>query len=102
MVQDQHHDAAIGGWTEIERSAQRCVTSNFVISETLTLLARRASADFAAERGRRLYGSTTFEILRPQRDDEISALETFSKLADQRVSFTDCISFALMKRYRLR
>jgi predicted nucleic acid-binding protein len=99
---DQHHDAAVGGWSEIERSSQRWLTSNFVVAETMTLLSRRASASFAAERGRRLYGSTSFEIVRPQREDEIAALEAFTKLADQRVSFTDCLSFALMKRNRLR
>jgi predicted nucleic acid-binding protein len=102
VEQDQHHAAALRAWTEIERHSQRCITSNFVVNETMTLLARRASYDFAAERGRRLYGSKVFEILRPDRDDEIAALETFTKLADQRVSFTDCVSFALMKRHRLR
>ena len=102
LEQDQHHRAARSAWSEIERSSQRCMTSNFVVSETLTLLSRRASQTFAADRGRRLYGSTGFEILRPQREDEIAALEAFTKLADQRVSFTDCLSFALMKRYRLR
>jgi len=102
LVQDQHHGAALEAWAEIERSSQRCITSNFVVDETLTLLSRRASHGFAGERGLRLYGSTAFEILRPQREDEIAALEAFTKLADQRVSFTDCVSFALMKRHRLR
>ena len=102
LTTDQHHEAAVLGWTEIERSSQRWLTSNFVVAETLTLLSRRASASFAAERGRRLYGSSAFEILRPQREDEIAALEAFTRFADKRVSFTDCVSFALMKRNRLR
>lgn len=32
----------------------------------------------------------------------LAALEQFTKLADQRVSFTDCVSFALMRRHRVR
>jgi predicted nucleic acid-binding protein len=102
LEHDQHHDAALRAWAEIEHNSQRCITSSFVVSETLTLLTRRASQSFAAEKGRRLYGSSAFEILRPQREDEIAALEVFTKFADQRVSFTDCLSFALMKRHRLR
>ena len=38
-------------------------------------------------------------ILRPEADDELEALNLFRKLSDQRVSFTDCVSFALMRRY---
>jgi predicted nucleic acid-binding protein len=102
VVRDQHHPSALRAWREIESRAQRCATSNFVIDETLTLLARRVSYAFAAERGRSLYGSTFLTILRPDRDDEMAALQSFSKLADQDVSFTDCVSFALMKRHRLR
>ncbi len=36
------------------------------------------------------------------KDDEIEAIHLFRKFADQRVSFTDCISFVLMKRFRIR
>jgi predicted nucleic acid-binding protein len=102
LEHDQHHGAAVRAWAELQRRPQRCATSSFVLDETLTLLARRASYEFAAERGRMLYGSTALEILRPEVADEIAALEAFSRLADQRVSFTDCVSFALMKRYRFR
>jgi predicted nucleic acid-binding protein len=52
-------------------------TSSFVLDETFTLLARRSSYPFAA------------------------AVGFFRELADQQVSFTDCVSFALMRRYRL-
>ena len=38
-------------------------------------------------------------ILRPEAEDEFKALELFRKLGDQQVSFTDCVSFALMRRY---
>jgi uncharacterized protein len=99
---DQHHAAALEAWEELERRSERCVTSNFVVAETLTLLARRTSYSFAAERGGSLYASGQIRMLRPDREDEVAALETFAKLADQRVSFTDCVSFALMRRNRVR
>ncbi len=40
-------------------------------------------------------------ILRPDADDEEKAVDVFAKFADQQVSFTDCISFVLMRRNRL-
>ena len=102
VQRDQHHRSATRAWTELEARGQRCATSSFVIDETLTLLARRVSYSFAVERGKALYASERLTILRPEREDEIAALQAFSKLADQEVSFTDCVSFSLMKRFRLR
>ena len=102
LPRDQHHRAAVAAWADLEKRGERCATSSFVVNETLTLLARRTSYVFAAERGGTLYASGVLEILRPEREEELAALEWFSRLADQRVSFTDCLSFALMKRERMR
>ena len=99
---DQHHEAAVRGWSELAARGARCATSNFVLDEVLTLLGRRVSYDFAAERAAGLWSSASLRILRPEERDELAAIELFSKLADQRVSFTDCVSFALMKRHRIR
>jgi predicted nucleic acid-binding protein len=46
--------------------------------------------------------SERLTILRPDHDDELAALVLFEKFADQGVSFTDAISFALMRKSRLR
>ena len=50
-------------------------------------------------RGERLYGSERLEIIFSDRDDEIATLQLFRKFADQKVSFTDCVSFALMRNF---
>ena len=76
---------------------EHCVTSNFVLDEAFTLLARRASYAFAAGKARLIYASSTLDILRPDSEAEIAALDLFEKFADQKVSFTDCISFVLMR-----
>ena len=102
LARDQYHQEAAAAWAQLEGSTQRCFTSNFVLDETFTLLARRASYRFAAKRARSLLLSEVLEILRPDYEDELRALEHFEKLADQQVSFTDCASFALMKRERIR
>jgi predicted nucleic acid-binding protein len=99
--QDDHHRKARRVWAEIERSRGRCFTSSFVLDETFTLLGRRASYSFAADRARALLASAALTILRPDSDDEARAVDLFAKFADQKVSFTDCVSFALMRRHRL-
>lgn len=102
IERDQYHHQAVVGWQELKTSTWRCFTSNFVLDETFTFLARRTSYDFAAERARSLMASSILEILRPDQEDELEALRDFEKFADQQVSFTDCVSFALMRRWRIQ
>ena len=102
IERDQHHSTAQLAWAELGGSRQKAFTSNFVLDETLTLLARRVSYTFAADRATFIWASDALTILRPEESDELAALDLFRKYADQKVSFTDCISFALMKRHRLR
>jgi predicted nucleic acid-binding protein len=102
VVRDQFHDEAVLAWDQLRDSELGCVTSNFVLDETFTLLARRTSYRFAAQRARNLLTSDQLEILRPGQDDELQALARFEKFADQRVSFTDCVSFELMKSRRVQ
>jgi predicted nucleic acid-binding protein len=57
---DQYHLQAKKGWGTIARRGWRCVTSNFVLDETFTLLARRASYAFAVERARNILASESW------------------------------------------
>lgn len=102
LQRDGRHEEAVRGWQTLRKEGYEVVTSNFVVDETLTLLGRRASYSFAAERARRIYDSEGLTLLRPEEVDERTALDWFAKFADQKVSFTDCVSFALMRRYRVR
>lgn len=102
VQRDRHHEQAVRSWSELAARRRRCMTSNFVLDETLTLLGRRVSYGFAAERAAAWWASAALSIARPDERDELAAIELFRKLADQEVSFTDCISFALMKRHRVR
>lgn len=40
-------------------------------------------------------------ILRPEESDEIAAVGLLERYADQAASFTDCVSFAPMRRHRI-
>ena len=102
IERDQYHDAATEYWRTLQNDRRKCFTTNFVLDETITLLARRSTYEFAAERARNLYESTALTILRPNDNDELAAVNLFQKYADQSVSFTDCVSFVVMDRLKLR
>ena len=102
IQRDQHHDAAAKHWRTLQNDRRPCFTSNFVLDETITLLARRSTYLFAAERARTFFESTLLSILRPDENDELAALELFQKYSDQSVSFTDCVSFVLMNKQELK
>ena len=101
VAKDQFHSKAIRTWKAAAKSGQALFTSSFVLDETFTLLGRRTSYAFAADRAESILASRVLTILRPDARDEAAALALFRKLADQEVSFTDCISFALMHRHRI-
>ncbi|MBL4818914.1 MAG: type II toxin-antitoxin system VapC family toxin [Deltaproteobacteria bacterium] len=102
IAADQHHLDSLEKWELLKAQKLNCITSNHVIDETLTLLARRTSYAFSAEKAHLIYQSNIIQIARPELAEEQSALKLFEKFADQRVSFTDCLSFALMKKLKIQ
>lgn len=98
VERDQFHSAATACWTELTVNPRRCFTSNLVLSEALTLLARRTDYRFAAERAQSIYASAALQILRPDAADEAAAIILLEQYAGQRVSFCDCVSFVLMTK----
>lgn len=101
IKKDKHHEDALRFWRELSTSSRRLFTSNFVLDESFTLIGRRAGYSFAAQRAKNIYMSMRLTILRPDGTDELDAVGIFEKYADQEISFTDCISFILMKKHRI-
>jgi predicted nucleic acid-binding protein len=102
LRRDQYHQLALKAWKYLDQQPWRCYTSSFVLAETFTLLARRASYQFAVQRARSILMSAELEIPQPTFEDELKAVSFFEKFADQSVSFVDCISFVLMQKKKIR
>jgi hypothetical protein len=98
---DGFHNQANKLWSKIEKKGLHCVTSNFVLDELATLLFRRTYPKFAESRMINIYNSTSIEIIRPSREDELFAISLMKKFSDHEISFTDCISFSIMKKKKL-
>ena len=92
---DQHHADAHRIWRAVK--APR-ITSNHVIDEVATGLARLAGYLESAGQVEHLYASQAVDIVSSTREDELEAIRWMRKYAGQYVSFTDCVSFALMRR----
>ena len=95
---DQNHKAAVRTWSTLR---QPLVTSNVVMAELGTLLVRNIGGSAAADRLAEIYSSSSIEILRTTRQNEIQALEWMRKYADHEIGFPDCVSFAIMRQKQI-
>jgi len=101
IAADQHHLAATRGWAQWADSPCPLYSSEHVLDETTTLLARRTTYAWAAEWARDALDSG-IRWLRAEEGEWRSSLDLMRKFADQGVTFTDCLSFAMMKREAIR
>lgn len=76
----------------------RLVTTNYVFDETVTLVRARAGHALAVQVGEVLMDPSLVELSRITSEDEENAWNLFVKYKDQDFSFTDCTSFAVMRR----
>jgi predicted nucleic acid-binding protein len=98
LPRDQHHLASRRGWESLENVAVRLCSSEHVLDEAISLLIRHAGGAYAARWAREHLASDEITWLAPSREDWHEALRWLEKFSDQKVSFTDCLSFSLMRR----
>lgn len=84
----------------LRRRDLRFVTSNFVFDETITLT-RRLGYDVARTVGETLRSPSAVELVRAGHDDEEAAWALHGARPDRLWSFTDCVSFVVMRRLGL-
>jgi hypothetical protein len=101
IAADQFHRQALDFWHQIAEESPVLYSSEHVLDEAATLLARRTSYSWATEWGFDVLNAG-IQFLPTQGDDLKDALHLMRKFADQAVTLTDCISFVLMKKEGLR
>jgi uncharacterized protein len=79
----------------------RLISSNVVFDEVVTLCRYRLGHGIARKIGSVLLDPTVADVVRVTADDEHAAWELFNARGDQEYSFTDCTSFALMRRLKV-
>jgi predicted nucleic acid-binding protein len=102
LARDKNHRAAAEAWLRLSASRHRLFTSSFVVGELATLLTRWAGYEFAAERAARILASPRITVLQPDEEDQLEAVSLLERFAKMQPSYTDCISFAVMRNHMLR
>jgi hypothetical protein len=99
---DEHHRRAAELLANLTRQRRRFLTTEYIVDETVTLLLVRhshaAASDFldTVERSE----SLRLEWIGPERFHAAASL--FRRHGDKDWSFTDCVSFVVMRELRLR
>lgn len=99
---DQYHNKAKNKSLEIKKQRIELVTSEYIFDESITLIRYRISHASAVLFGNSLLNSHIVKIIDVTDIDRFKAWELFKKYKDKELSFTDCISFVLIKNLRLQ
>lgn len=94
---DPDHDAV----RRAIESSDRLVTSDGVFDETVTLCLYRLGHETAVKVGETLRNPRVVDLVRGEPADETAAWKLFARRPDKTYSFTDCLSFVMMRRLGL-
>lgn len=99
---DDFHSQSVRQYSRIKAESTHFVTTNYIVDETLTLLRIRKNLELSLQfRQMLLDMSHSLKLIRITSQDESNAWEWFPKNWSK-LSFTDCTSFAVMKRLDLK
>ncbi len=99
---DEFYIYAVSIWKKLQLRNVSLVTSNYILDEVFTLIRKRRGISKAKEfRQLLIDNATSIKIVRVTSTDEGKAWSWFLKDWHD-LSFTDCVSFALMERLGLR
>ena len=100
--QDGLHERASALWDELENKGYDLVTSNFVISEVITVLSMRAGKQVALLFANMVYHKTAvLRILRVNEETELRAVSYLKSLKSKNVSFCDCATLAVLDLFNI-
>jgi predicted nucleic acid-binding protein len=74
------------------------VTTDYVVDELLTLMVMRRQREAALRTGPRFWSEAACKLVWTSRVDVEAAWQLFASFDDKTWGFTDCVSYAVMKR----
>jgi predicted nucleic acid-binding protein len=98
---DECHDAIVNYMAQAARARQAFLTTDYILDETATLLKARGHGRLAEECLSDILASQSCRIAWMDADLFQDAFALFSRHADQAWSFTDCVSFTVMRQRKL-
>jgi predicted nucleic acid-binding protein len=98
IVTDPDHIAATA-W--LSQNREPMITSDYVLDETLTLLRARGHTQIAIPFGNRLLSGRVAKLHIVDLPEVEEAFQVFVAYADKEWSFTDCVSFVLIRKFSI-
>ncbi len=95
---DQFQNAAEVIWEELAASTRPLISSDHVMDEVATAICRTQSPARAAEWVRLQGQGGLVRWIQPEPEELIEAADWLEKYSDQKINFTDALSFVLMRR----
>ena len=99
---DDAHVCAVQYMENAASKRQRFVTSDYVLDETATLLKARSHGHIVPRFLADVLNSRSCRIVWMDADLFSAVAQCFAKHIDQAWSFTDCVSFTIMRNLKLR
>ncbi len=99
---DTRHEESLALRERLVEAGQSLVTSDYVLDESYTIIRQRAGHRIAVGFGEGIRASPLVRIEYLKLETLEQAWAIFKRFADKDFSFTDCTSFALMRRLGLR
>ncbi len=94
---DRHHDEAHSIQERFRVERPMLFTTHHVLDESVTLIGSRLQTHRAARLARQLLSSRVIRLIRTDEQTELAALHVYERFADPLMSFTDCLSFTVMR-----
>ncbi len=96
-ISDQHHFEAVAFQNIIADGSYQLITTNYILSETYTLLRMRLGHSKAVDFGNKIQNSNIITTIHYPEEKEQAAWKIFCKYHDKSFSYVDCTSFVVMK-----
>jgi hypothetical protein len=94
---DRHHDEARSLQERFRTERPLLFTTHHVLDESITLIGSRLQPRRAVRFARQLLSSRAIRLIRTDEETELAALHVYERFDDPRLSFTDCLSFTVMR-----
>lgn len=101
-IKDDFHPEALQIFQKLKETKAQLITSNYILDETFTVIRNKCGLEVTKQFKKILEQfEADLKIMRVLARDEVNAWNFF--LEDwSHLSFTDCVSFAIMKRLNIK